>query len=208
MATPLNRSAVIDAARDLIATDGLDRVSLRRLASRLGVTAPALYAYVTDKGDLLRGVAEGELDRLLTTFATIDCPDPVEQLRQLSRAYIDQALERPELFRTMFLFPPGLDLPGVSLVPGAELPMATTVFDTAHAAVTAAIASGALRATDPTLAALSLWTAIHGAATVLLMGFPFDAATRDLVVDTVIDNALVGLGAEPAVTRTVIAPVD
>jgi AcrR family transcriptional regulator len=197
MATPLNRSAVIDAARDLIARDGLDRVSLRRLASRLGVTAPALYAYVADKGDLLRGVAEGELDRLLTTFATIDDPDPVERLRQLSRAYIDQAIDRPELFRTMFLFPPELDLPGVARLPGGELAMATTVFATAHAAVTAAIDAGALRPADPTLAALTLWTATHGAATVLLMGFPFDDATRDLVVDAVIDNALVGLGASP-----------
>jgi len=198
MATPLNRSAVIDAARDLIATDGLDRVSLRRLAGRLGVTAPALYAYVTDKGDLLRGVAEGELDRLLTTFAAIDDPDPVERLRQQSRAYIAQALERPELFRTMFLFPPEIDLPGVADVPGAGLPMATTVFQTAHTAVVAAIEAGALRADDPTMAALTLWTAIHGAATVLLMGFPMDDATRDLVVEAVIDNALIGLGGASA----------
>jgi hypothetical protein len=52
------------------------------------------------------------------------------------------------------------------------------------------------------IAALTLWTATHGAADVLLMGFPFDDATRELVIDSVIDTVLGGLGAPTAVERT------
>jgi hypothetical protein len=40
---------------------------------------------------------------------------------------------------------------------------------------------------------LTLWTATHGAADVLLMGFGFDDATRDQLVDAVIDTLIEGL---------------
>ena len=55
---PLQRETIVEAARDLIITDGLEALSLRRLAGQLGVTAPALYAHVRDKQDLLRALAE------------------------------------------------------------------------------------------------------------------------------------------------------
>ena len=196
-ASQLSRATVIGAASQLIADEGLDALSLRHLAAALGVTAPALYAYVADKEDLLRGVAEGELDRLSVAVQAADDPDPIQRLRQTSRAYVDHALARPELFRTMFLFPPELDLTGAT---GHELPKATVTFTNALDIVAEAIASGALHPADPTIAALTLWTATHGVVTVLLMGFPFDETVRDLVIDSVIDTTLVGLGARPPVS--------
>jgi AcrR family transcriptional regulator len=190
MSPALSRAAVI-------AAEGLDGLSLRRLAARLGVTAPALYAYVDDKRDLLRAVAEGELERLIATFEAIDEADPVQRLRRLSRAYVAVAVAEPELFRTMFLFPPGIDLPDLDLgdLADEELALATASFDLALGAVREAIDTGALAPNDPTLAALTLWTATHGVADVLLLGFPFDATQRDLLVDSVIDTVLAGLGA-------------
>ena len=192
MSAPLTRSAIVGAARALIATEGLDAVSLRRLAAILGVTAPALYAHVEDKRDLLRGVAELEFAELISSFETIMITDHVARLRRLSRVYIERALAEPELFRTMFLFPPEIDLTAAT---GEELPMATASFRVALESVTAAIDAGDLRPADPLVAALTLWTATHGVADVLLLGFPFDDVTRELVIDSVIDTVLQGLGA-------------
>lgn len=196
MPAPLSRDAIITAARTLIADEGLESVSLRRLATSLGVTAPALYAHVEDKRDLLRGVAELEFTELIADFEAIDAWDPLDRLRRQSRVYIERAVAQPELFRTMFLFPPQLDL---SAATGEELPMATHSFQVALRSVTSAIDAGVLRPIDPLIAAITLWTATHGAADVLLMGFPFDDATRDLVIDSVIDTVLGGLGASPRV---------
>ena len=198
MAAPLTRDTVVEAARALIASDGLDAVSLRRLAARLGVTAPALYAHVKDKHDLLRSVAELEFAQLIASFEAVTETEPLARLRRLSRVYIERALAEPELFRTMFLFPPELDL---SAATGEELPIATESFQIALDSVTAAIDAGVLRPADPLIAAFTLWTATHGVADVLLMGFPFDDATRDLVIDAVIDTVLAGLGA-PAVVES------
>ncbi|MGZ4681136.1 MAG: TetR/AcrR family transcriptional regulator [Acidimicrobiales bacterium] len=192
MAPPLNRQTVIDAARSCIVADGLEAVSLRKLAATLGVTAPALYAYVDDKRDLLRGVAEREFQRLSTAFEEIDDPDPVERMRQMSHAYVEQALAEPELFRTMFQFSPELAIGGPT---GAEDPLATAVFERALESVVEAIDSGALRSADPITVALTMWSATHGVADMLLMGFPFDDSTRRMLIDSVIDTVLTGLAA-------------
>jgi AcrR family transcriptional regulator len=156
----------------------------------LGVTAPALYAYVTDKNDLLRSVAEVEFDQLMQRFAAIDETDPVEWVRRLGRAYVEHALANPELFRTMFLFPP--ELPN-STATGLELPAATKAFEMALGATTVAVEQGYFAAIDPLTAALTMWTAMHGLADILLLGFGFDDATRDQLIDTVLDATIAGV---------------
>ena len=157
MRPALTRAAIVEEARRSIIADGLEALSLRRIASALDVTAPALYAYVTDKGDLLRAVAEGEL---------------------------------ADLYPVMFIFPPDF-APGAP--EGADFPMASQAFALSAAAVTEAIETGAFRPLDPLQASLVLFTAAHGAATVLLMPFGFDRATEDALIDATVETVLSGL---------------
>jgi AcrR family transcriptional regulator len=61
---PLSRRRILRAALCLVDTEGLDAVSMRRLAAELDVTPRALYRYVNDKEDLLQGVADAVLSEL------------------------------------------------------------------------------------------------------------------------------------------------
>jgi len=176
----------------MIQSGGLEAVSLRRVATALGVTAPALYAYVSDKHDLLRGVAEGEFDRLMAAFDGIDDVDPIQRIRRLGRAYVEHAVADPELFRTMFLFPPEL---AISEITGQELPAATKAFEMALGATTDAVEQGIFPKVDALTAALTTWTAMHGLADILLLGFVFDDKAREDLIETVIDTMIRGLQA-------------
>lgn len=189
---PLRRELIVATARDMIRAGGLHSLSLRRLAGRLGVTAPALYAHVSDKSDLLRAVAEVEFDTLMARFAAVRTSDPVERLRAYNRAYVDHARERPELFEVMFLFPPDV---GTEVLPeGVELPAATKAFTMALAAVEEAVAAGRLGGGDPLVIALTLWTAAHGAAAARRLSLlPPDLDEQ--LVDEVIDRLLRGWSA-------------
>lgn len=55
---PLNRQRVLDAAVALADDEGLDALTMRRLAKRPGVEAMSLYYHVANKSALLDGVAE------------------------------------------------------------------------------------------------------------------------------------------------------
>lgn len=65
---PLSRDVVLREAISLADVDGLEAVSMRRLAERLGVVPMALYKHVADKEDLLDGVVE-------TLLADLPRPD-------------------------------------------------------------------------------------------------------------------------------------
>jgi AcrR family transcriptional regulator len=54
----LTRRAIVDRALELGDAEGLDAVSLRRLATELGVTPMALYRHVKDKQDLVNAMYE------------------------------------------------------------------------------------------------------------------------------------------------------
>lgn len=186
---PLRRNEIIAEARTLVVEGGLEALSLRRLATRFGVTAPALYGYVTDKHDLLRALAESEYDRLLLRFAEVTTTDPLERIRQYNRAYVAHSRENPEMFGVMFLFPP--DLTGASGLPAeVELPGASRAFGVAADAVVAAIDAGVLHSDDPLLVALALWSSVHGVASVLQLGFALPADFEQALVDEVIERML------------------
>jgi len=58
----LSRQAIVEQALEIGRAEGLDAVSLRRLATDLGVTPMALYRHVRDKQDLINAMTEVVLD--------------------------------------------------------------------------------------------------------------------------------------------------
>jgi AcrR family transcriptional regulator len=199
--TPLTRVAIIDSAREMLTTTDLDGLSLRRLATSLGVTAPALYAHVEDKRDLLAALAEQGYRELLDAFEKVDHDDPVDRILAYARAYVDKAVHDPEVFKVMFVFRPGVVPMGVD----NELSAATDAFLLPSEAVVAATASGQIHPErDPVLSAMTLWTAAHGLATVLLLGQQggFQAAYDNAgeLIDDVLTVTVAGLATAPART--------
>lgn len=187
---PLTRARIVACARAAIESGGDEGLSLRGVARDLGVTAPALYAYVSGKGDLVAAVATQYFDELIERFDAVDTTDPVEGIRRLAHAYVDHALASPPLFRLLFRFPPastGVAVPGVD----AFAP-ATRVFESALATTARAIDSGELRGPDPVAVAMTMWAAVHGVAEVLLLGFGFDDDAAEALVMSVVDTVIAG----------------
>ena len=79
--TRLTKAAVVDQALAMVDKSGLDALTIRKLATELGVTPMALYWHFRSKDDLLDGLAErlwGEID------LTVDRAAPwTEQIRGL-----------------------------------------------------------------------------------------------------------------------------
>jgi AcrR family transcriptional regulator len=62
--TPLSRARILDAALRFVDEYGLDALSMRKLASELGVEAMSLYNHVPSKGAVLDGLLERLLDEI------------------------------------------------------------------------------------------------------------------------------------------------
>jgi AcrR family transcriptional regulator len=81
----LSRTAIVDAALTVLDTEGLDAVTMRRVADQLGTGPASLYAHVADKDEMIDLV----LDRVISE---VDVPDPIdpkrwqEQLKDIARS--------------------------------------------------------------------------------------------------------------------------
>lgn len=191
MTARLSRQAIIDTARDLLAAEGIEAVSLRRVAGALGVTAPALYAHVTDKRDLLKGVADEEGRRVMERVNSVSETEPLAVIRARSLAYVAYAKENPALFKALFLVRP--ELTYEPTVDERTARKAADTFAGGAAPVYELAKAGMLGDVDPNLAALAIWTATHGVASVILAGPQFDPELERSLVETVINSVIAGL---------------
>jgi AcrR family transcriptional regulator len=58
---PASREEIIDAARRMVVADGVDALSMRKLAAELGLAPTAIYWHVGDRVELLHAVFESML---------------------------------------------------------------------------------------------------------------------------------------------------
>ncbi len=92
----LSRDAILAAALRLVDDEGIDALTMRRLASELGVNPMSIYHHLPNKAAVLAGLAE-------LVFAGLELPDPgnavpwQEQLKDAARAFRAALRAHPNL---------------------------------------------------------------------------------------------------------------
>lgn len=91
----IDRDQVVAAALDLVDRDGLDALSIRRLADRLDMEPMSIYKRVADKEDLLAGIAEQVWTEVAVAAPPID--EWAGWLRSLGSAVRSAIREHPNV---------------------------------------------------------------------------------------------------------------
>lgn len=162
------RPVLIEAAARIADEDGIQALSLRRLARAASVSHAAPYHHFKSKAELIAAIAEEGIAMLKTRLeearAARAGDPPREVLRELGLVYIRFALEHPHFFRIMFrpeLYKAGPASPGEPLDPGF-LVLIGVLQD--HLGETGAPSPRVLDL------ALFAWTTIHGLTSLWLDG--------------------------------------
>jgi AcrR family transcriptional regulator len=99
-------NAILAAAYRIYVAEGMDAVSMRRLAAEVGVTAPALYKHYEGKDALVEAIAELGFARFeLTLPGSTEARAPRIRIRRVLEAYCEFAIAEPHLFDIMFVSP-------------------------------------------------------------------------------------------------------
>lgn len=161
------RREILDATRELLAEKGnLDLVSIREIASRVGVTPPSIYLHFKDKDHLgyavCREAFEGFGERLLPVLS--GGGNAVERLRRLGEEYVRWGLDNAALYPVLFIGgpPKSIEVEEMSGDPGLA------VEEGLVALVRSGMEDGLISTQhSPEATAWAMWAAAHG--TVLLL---------------------------------------
>lgn len=194
--------ALLAAVGDIIASDGVEAVSLRAAARRVGVSHAAPTHHFGDKRGLLTAFAARgfrRFARALRDAAAAPGPDgrpasPEQQLLASGRAYVRFALEQRHYFDVMFRHE-FTDFDDPELHEAGE-----EAFGVLLELVAACRADGLVDDPDTRRLALAAWSFTHGLAHLLVDG-PIPDMEPDVDVQAALDGVvpvlLGGLRGEP-----------
>jgi AcrR family transcriptional regulator len=101
------RDRVFEAARALYDAEGIEGLSMRKVAAAVGLTPMALYRHFADKDALVDALTADGLavwDRRLASALEIDA-GPIAMVEAGLLAFVDFALEEPRRFEAAFVLP-------------------------------------------------------------------------------------------------------
>lgn len=153
------RTRILDAARELFANEGVESVTMRRIADRIEYSPTAIYFHFRDKEALLAELCDCDFRAFAHEFIAIaQIGDPVERLRAAGRAYVSFGLNNPSHYRLMFMTP---KIAESTLAKGNPEEDAYAFLKMIVAEL---MAKGRFRdsLTDVDLASQVIWSAMHG----------------------------------------------
>lgn len=162
------RDEILASACDLYLERGLDGFSMRRLASAVGVTAPALYRHFDGKEDVLLAVV-GEAYDVFSRYLrrALAGESPAERFRMAGDAYVDFALDHPRYYQMIHA---PLAAMGIEEVPEDLQAEACAVRQFWNDRLRECIDEGIIRGMDPEAISLTMWAHAHGLVSLYLRG--------------------------------------
>lgn len=165
------KTDILDAALALHAEEGLESLTMRRLAETLGMSPMGLYRHYANREALLAAMVDRGFDRLRTVLVRpLRARDPLGRLVERWDRTLAFSLAHPRLFDLMFLTPGMV----VRAFPHGFEQEASPTFPVFVGDIRDCMDAGVLRPDDPSQVAFLLWTQVHG-----LLAFRFRGRLSD-----------------------------
>jgi AcrR family transcriptional regulator len=195
------REEILQAAKELFLEQGYDSTTIRRIADRVGISAPALYLYFKDKEALLLALCDQTFAHLIEAVSELErtVADPLERVRRFGLAYARFGLDHPDEYRLIFL---GTSTPESIRETGHRGPIddpaqpgmgGAIVFQRLVAFLTEVEASGVKLNYPPDTCAELCWMGVHGLVSALILKPDFPWTDRELLIRGMVDIHIKGM---------------
>lgn len=191
------KERLLATARALYLEGGFASFSLREVARRVGVSAPAVYRHFDSKEALLSAVcAQGFQIFSSYLVRALREDTSLERLRASGRMYLAFATDHPQAYRVIFLGA------AKGFLTTGEAPVDAATFRFLVDRVADCQRDKRLAKGDPQALASMIWAYVHGLASLRITGhfpgFDDDAAFAHFYADAV-DRFLEGLAPRPRI---------
>lgn len=195
------REEILLAAKELFLEQGYEATTIRRIADRVGVSAPALYLYFQDKEAMMLALCDQTFASLVERITDIEktVSDPLERVCRFGDAYARFGLEHPDEYRLVFI---GNNIPEAIRKVGHRMPIddltrpgvgGALVFSRLVAMLSQVEASGVKLNYPPDTCAELCWMGIHGVVAALIMKPDFPWSNREMLLKGMQDIVIKGI---------------
>lgn len=163
------KQEILNTALDLIIKNGFPNFSMRKLASRLGMTATTIYNYFSNKDEINLMIRKHGFEMLYRQFEEcfLGHSDPRKRVAAMTRAYFTFGIRFPDYYDIMFNLhtPKYLDYVGTDLEPVAQIEKEASLrtYDITHKAVAELYPENSPESDEKILLlTIQLWCDAHG----------------------------------------------
>jgi len=150
---------IAQVALEILESEGAEAVSMRRVASAVGITPMAIYHYFPNREALLNHITDREFSKLLEHIVAHPLRGNTEsRLADILEGYVDYALARPRIFDYVFSRP----RPGARSFPRDFQARRSPTLNPVADVVATAMEKGDLKKDDVWEIAFALWAHVHG----------------------------------------------
>ncbi|MCU7937550.1 MAG: TetR/AcrR family transcriptional regulator [Candidatus Thiodiazotropha sp. (ex Dulcina madagascariensis)] len=155
---------LMESAVKRLAKGGIENLSLRSISREIGVSQTAPYRHFSNKNELLVALAIRGFEELTHEMVRADRDEDIcIRLRQISIAYISYARKNPEIYRLLF---------GTGIVDRDDYHSLCVAGDETYFVlvnlIDEGIKSGVFRNMPTMYLANSVWSLVHGLATLII----------------------------------------
>lgn len=180
------RNELIKAGIEMVQQDGIEKLSLRKLASVCGVSEAAPYAHFENKEKLLVAMQEYVTDQLLNYLKnaaeSADNPDSPAAILNMGKAYVLFFINFPEYYNFLFTQPcVSIDL-SMNDSPGEFLPFQYYKEKSYEIYRNEGLSEERIK-----YGIIAMWAKVHGLAAIASMKY----ITRDFEWEDVLDKILI-----------------
>jgi AcrR family transcriptional regulator len=153
------KERIARCALRILEAEGPEAVSMRRVATEVGITPMAIYYHFPNRERLLRIVADREFDRFAERITTLrPSRSFTDQMIHIMDAYMDYAFARPRIFDYVFSNP----RPDARRFPDDFRARRSPTLNLTADTVAYWMQKGRLRRDDVWEIAMEMWAHVHG----------------------------------------------
>lgn len=159
------RKLILKTAMKLFLKEGFEKITIRRIAEKIEYSPATIYLYFKDKDEILYTLHNEGFEKLYKRqLKTLSIKDSLQRLREQGEMYISFALENPEYYELMFI----MRGPAKKIIEKKERDIGMRSYEFLRENVKECMKEGLLPEADVDIAAFSLWSHVHGIASLII----------------------------------------
>jgi AcrR family transcriptional regulator len=155
------KALILQAAKKLFVEKGVEQTTIRNIAAEIEYSVGTVYVYYKDKNDILHDLHSQGFTQLGDTLRVLNfVAEPMERLKALSKAYMNFAVENPDMYDLMF----SMKAPMVFLEAKCQEKWneGKAAFEILHTVLSQCLEAGYFKGHQLEPLAFCIWSALHG----------------------------------------------